>query len=145
VLESPQVLYKICRVYIKEDISYSNLYPIPRGKRRKGAPKVALPSPATCWCSLTYPELGSINGSPCPLLLPHAILPLPHCNSKPSTSLAPSHGRASLSLQPWPSAIQQRQPAVRAHSRGRRLPLSMTCGHKAKGNGASNSRFCNIF
>jgi hypothetical protein len=40
---------------------------------------------------------------------PHAILPLPHGNSKPSTSLAPCHGRASLSLQSWPSSIQQWQ------------------------------------
>jgi hypothetical protein len=74
VLESPLVLYKICRVYIKEDISYSNLDPIPRGKQRKWAPKVALPSPTTCWCSLTCPELGSINGSS---LSPFSHTPLP--------------------------------------------------------------------
>jgi hypothetical protein len=119
VLESPQVMYKICRVYIKEDISYSNLDPIPRGKRRKWAPKVALPSPAICWCSLTCPELGTINGSPPSpfpslfwlsrelLLLPHGALPQPW----PSPLPAPP--------SPTPSLL----PCVEEMAGGWRSPL----------------------
>jgi hypothetical protein len=108
VLESPQVLYKICRVYIKEDISYSNLDPIPRGKRRKGAPKVALPSPTTCWCSLTYPELGSINGSPCLLLLP------PRHPPSPSLQQQAEHLSSSLpwACVPLPAAMVERHTAA---------------------------------
>jgi hypothetical protein len=75
--ESPQALYKICRVYIKEDISCSNLGPIPNRKGRKLPPIVSTATSATCWYSLTCPEHGSINGSPCPLLLPPRHPPSP--------------------------------------------------------------------
>jgi hypothetical protein len=54
VSESPQVLYKICRVYIKEDMLCSDQGLIPKGKCQKWAPKVALPSPAS---RLTCAEL----------------------------------------------------------------------------------------
>jgi hypothetical protein len=54
VPESPQVLYKICIVYIKEDILCSDQGSIPKGKCQKWAPKVALPSPAS---RLTCAEL----------------------------------------------------------------------------------------
>jgi hypothetical protein len=74
MLESPQVLYTICRVYIKEQIFCSDLGPIPNRKGRKLPPNAGTITPATCWCSLPCPELGSINGSTSPSpFLPHAI------------------------------------------------------------------------
>jgi hypothetical protein len=57
VLESPQALYKICRVYIKEDIFYSDQGPILKGKCQKWPPKINIFPPATALCCLTCPEL----------------------------------------------------------------------------------------
>jgi hypothetical protein len=46
VLESPQVLYLICRVYIKEQILCSDPGSISKEKCQKWASKVALPPAA---------------------------------------------------------------------------------------------------
>jgi hypothetical protein len=83
VPESPQSLYKICRVYIKEYILCSNLDPILRGKRRKLPPNVDTITPATALCCLTYPDLLLYKWQQSALsFLPHAVLPLPHSSSK---------------------------------------------------------------
>jgi hypothetical protein len=42
----------------------SNQDPIPSGKCQNTSSKVVTAALATSWCSLTCPELGSINGSP---------------------------------------------------------------------------------
>jgi hypothetical protein len=77
VLESPQVMYTICRLYIKKDILCSNQGPIPKGKCQKHPSKVALPSPAsrlTDQSSAGRPSRPmaagdtSLNGSPTALL-----------------------------------------------------------------------------
>ena len=47
ILESPQVLYTIYRVYIKEQIFCSDPGPIPNRKCQNWASKVVLPSPAS--------------------------------------------------------------------------------------------------
>jgi hypothetical protein len=112
VPESPQSLYTIYRVYIKEDISCSGQGPIPRGRRQKWPPNVHTFPPATCWCSLTCAELCSTNGStsssplPTPLfLLPsgsaqeHPLLPmasLSPATSSPGTPPAPSSSHGAL-------------------------------------------------
>jgi hypothetical protein len=97
VPESPQVLYNIFRVYIKEDIFYSDQGLIPKGKRQKWPPNVDIFPPATAHFHLTCPELCSINGSPSS---PFSHTPLPSllCSAEQGTPPSspwrplPSHG-----------------------------------------------------
>ena len=138
--------------------------------------------------------------APCPLLLPHAILPLPHSSWRLfyifhgvatlqfSGSRAPAHYRSpwprravpllsSLDAAAYQPGKSQRRPSSSSRRADRRPsllpsassraslpwllsrplsaccsnvkeeddPPSMTCGPKAKGNVASNSRFRIIF
>jgi hypothetical protein len=197
VLESPQVLYTICRIYIKEQIFCSDPDPIPNKKGRKLPPNAGTVTPATCWCSLPCPELGSINGSPLPSSSPPRHSPSPSQQLAPLLHL-PWRGYPAVLWQPSSSSLPLAMAAASCHSaqllgrssvparevpaapfffpeKGRPTPLSapfraepssspmaaqpssccsnvkeeddplsMTCGPKAKGNGASNSRFRNI-
>jgi hypothetical protein len=132
VPESPQSLYTICRLYIKEDILCSNQDPIPSRKCQNTSSKVVTVAPATCCSLLTFLELGSINGSPCLLpSLPHAISPpllglslvrycgaIPLFSSPMAAARIPSHGHGPLKpAANWCAHIQEVQ--------GRRRPLSL--------------------
>jgi hypothetical protein len=94
VLESPQVLYMICRVYIKEDILCSNLDPIPRGKRQKRPPNVGPITSTTAHSCLTCPEL-PLHLSSCPhpwITAASAPPPL----ARPTPALWPAGGQRPL-------------------------------------------------
>jgi hypothetical protein len=86
------------------------------------------------------------------LCLVHGASPQPPMEMQAPLSTASSISTPSPQAAPWtPPALCARSPhgltfVVHVRNQGRRrLPLSMTCGPKAKGNGASNSRFYNIF
>jgi hypothetical protein len=113
------VLYKIYRVYIKEDTFYSNLDPIPSRKRQKWPPNVDTFAPATCWCSLTCPEFGSINGSPLPPSSPPRHSPSPS-RQQQAEHLSATSSRAPLLLAPTSSmAVGPGElPAPRALNHG---------------------------
>jgi hypothetical protein len=98
VPESPQSLYTIYRVYIKEDISCSGQGPIPRGRPKKWPPNIHTFPPATCWCSLTCAELCSINGSTSSSPLPTPLF------------LLPSGSAQEHHLPPWLPSPQQHLP-----------------------------------
>jgi hypothetical protein len=100
VPESHQSLYKICRVYIKEDISCSGQGPIPRGRRQKWSPNVDTFPPATYWCSLTYTELCSINGSTSSSPLPTPLFLLPS-GSAQEHPLLPMASLSPATSSPW--------------------------------------------
>jgi hypothetical protein len=98
VPESTQVLYKICRVYIKEDILCSNQDPIPSRKCQNTLPKVVTFAPATAHCCLTCPELCSINGSTHPS--PFSVTPSPQLGLSFTLALGRSSPMAGPHLQP---------------------------------------------
>jgi hypothetical protein len=55
----------------------------PNRKGQKRPPNVDPVTPATCWCSLPCPELGSINGSTCSPFS-STPLPIPGSSSSPT-------------------------------------------------------------
>jgi hypothetical protein len=111
VPESPQVLNKICSVYIKEHIFCSDPGPIPNRKGRKLPCNIGTVTPATAHCHLTCLELCSINGSTSPLSLP-----------PPGRPLSPSQQLAPLLHLPWhgyPAVLaSELQLTVARHGRG---------------------------
>jgi hypothetical protein len=121
VPESPQSLYTICRLYIKEDILCINQDPIPSRKCQNTPSKVVSVAPATCCSLLTFLELGSKNGSPCPLpsLPPRHLSPSARALlgallwSHPS--LLFSHG-SSEDPFPWPWSPQTSSKPVCSRS-----------------------------
>jgi hypothetical protein len=120
-------MYKICRVYIKEDIFYSDQGPIPKGKCQKRLSKVALPSPTTrltCLELCSYRPCPPMDGSRSLLLYPECPAPfLPHAvhNPSPCSTELPRPLSALLSLlcvllapptmgDVWSSAVSSFRP-----------------------------------
>jgi hypothetical protein len=96
VPESPQSLYTICRLYIKEDILCSNQDPNPNRKGQKRPPNVGSVTPATAHCSL----LSDISRALSPfkqLLSPmdHSSQPPPPL-ARPAPALWPAGGQRPL-------------------------------------------------
>jgi hypothetical protein len=123
--ESPPVMYKICRVYIKEDILCSDQGLIPKGKRQKWPPNVDIFPPATIHCHLTCPDLCSINGSP-PSPFSHTPLPSLLCSAEqgapppsPRCPLPPLSLSSTGSSLPW---LQRPSPAASCCSREEEEP-----------------------
>jgi hypothetical protein len=140
VPESPQALYKICRVYMKEDIFYSDQGPIPKGKRQKWPPNVDIFPSATAHCHLTCPALCSINGSP-PSPFSHTPLPSLLCSAEQGAPSS-SRWRPPPDIAISPPCTSQSGPfsAPLRGGDGWRLkktsPESMTSGPKAMGKNA---------
>jgi hypothetical protein len=118
---SPQSLYKICRVYLKEHIFCSDPGLIPNRKRQKRPSNVGAVTPGTCWCSLTCPELGSINGSPpSPTSHLHLFLPMP-----PPSSLFTGMEQRRLHI---PCSSDTEAPGSRLlHGRPTSLMVGLPC------------------
>ena len=115
MLESPQSLYTICRLYIKEDILCSDQGSIPKEKCQTHPFKVALSSPAsmlTCQSSAACrprPPMAAAstpfkNGSTCPApFLPHVVHnPSPCSTELPRHSLLASPLLCALLAAPTP-------------------------------------------
>jgi hypothetical protein len=107
VLKSPQVLYTICRVYIKEQIFCSDPGSTPKGKYQNWTSKVVLPSPQADWYVQSSASAAPVRQwlKP-PLLYLYRAEPLTRLSSHslPCSSLQPS------ALFPWPSSSSIRRP-----------------------------------
>jgi hypothetical protein len=135
VPESPQALYNICRVYIKEDISYSDRDPNPNRRRQKCPSKAALPSLPPVADGWHVQSFLSINGSPPLSLLPHTT-PFPSLFGwAGSTSPSPRRPLPPLSLSsagsslPW---LQRPSPATFCCSREEDPLETITGGSEAR-------------
>jgi hypothetical protein len=102
VLKSPQVLYTICRVYIKEQIFCSDPGSIPKGKYQNWTSKVILPSHAS---RLICAELCSCR--PCPPMAEAAPPLFIPCWAPDSPQLALPSLLLTPAKRPIPLAEQQ--------------------------------------
>jgi hypothetical protein len=133
VPESSQVLYKICRVYIKEDIFYSDQGPILSTNSKKRAAKVAMPPVAAGWCDQSsvaathahqWTKHASSIYTPCPSLL----LPWPSTSPSPRRPLPLQRRELSpMAVAPLPSSFLMfmwRRPPLRLWHVGPRRHVS---------------------
>jgi hypothetical protein len=124
MLESPQVLYTICRVYIKEDILCSDQGSIPKGKCQNWASKVVLPSPASrlsCAELCSMPPM-STNGCSERLFKWQTTCPAPFLPTPSSLTAAASSSHDRHFPARLPAPMDGQRPLQLAH--GVRLAMA---------------------
>jgi hypothetical protein len=121
VPESPQSLYIICRLYIKEDILCSNQDPNPNRKGQKRPPNVGPVTPATSHCCLTCPKL-SLHLSSCPHPWITAAIPPPL--ARPAPALRPAGGQ-----RPLRGSSPRSKPSIHSKRPSRPAPWPSSPAH----------------